>query len=275
MSYLIAITGKGGVGKTTVSALLVKYLIKNKKGPVLAIDADPNSCLDAALGVTVAGTVGKAREEVRDKTAAGGASVSKRELLELKISESLVESDGFDLIAMGRPEGAGCYCYANDVLKQVIKRLAGGYPYVVLDNEAGLENLSRRIVQSVDLLVLVSDASNAGLNTLSRLHDLAKEMNIKYGKLWLVVNKVRENSAQCTVHSAQLKDKDNNFQLSTFNFQLSDKTKEIKEKTHADRLIALPDDAEVAEFAENNRSLRELPDGNSVAKIINELVKEI
>ena len=175
MSKLIAVTGKGGVGKTTFCALLIKQLLTAGKSPVLAIDADPNSCLDAALGVCVTDTVGRAREEVRS-SAGAGANISKRELLRLKLESALVEAKGFDLIAMGRPEGEGCYCYANNVLKEVIVEISSQYPWVVLDNEAGLENLSRRIVQKVDLMVLVSDASNAGLQTLLRLHELAGEM---------------------------------------------------------------------------------------------------
>ncbi len=163
MSYLIAVTGKGGVGKTTVSSLIIKQMVAAGKKPVLAIDADPNSCLDAALGVKVEKTVGRVREEAKIEASKGmGAGISKQDMLQMKISESLVESVGFDLIAMGRPEGAGCYCYANNVLKSVIGKLSGQYPYVVLDNEAGLENLSRRIVQKVNLLVLVSDQSNSG-----------------------------------------------------------------------------------------------------------------
>ena len=155
MSYLIAVTGKGGVGKTTVSSLIIKQMVAAGKKPVLAIDADPNSCLYAALGVKVEKTVGRVREEAKIEASKGmGAGISKQDMLQMKISESLVESVGFDLIAMGRPEGAGCYCYANNVLKSVIGKLSGQYPYVVLDNEAGLENLSRRIVQKVNLLVI-------------------------------------------------------------------------------------------------------------------------
>ena len=251
MSYLIAITGKGGVGKTTISALLVKQLIANGKSPVLAIDADPNSCLDAALGVTVNQTVGRAREEVREEAAAAAANgISKQEMLEMKISESLVEAQGFDLIAMGRPEGSGCYCYANNVLNSVIQQISGEYPYVVLDNEAGLENLSRRIVQKVDVLILVSDASNAGLNTLERLHELAVEMNISYSKLFLIINRSRSGS-------------------------LPSRTSEIKARTGADQVILLPDDGQIAEFAENSKNLLSLPDGNTVLQSIDKLVKEI
>jgi len=248
MSFLIAVTGKGGVGKTTVSALLVKQLMANGCQPVLAIDADPNSCLDAALGVSVTQTVGRAREEVRQEAEqAAKSGISKQQLLHLKISESLVESKGFDLIAMGRPEGAGCYCYANNVLKSVIAEIAGEYPYVVLDNEAGLENLSRRIVQKVDLLVLVSDASNAGLQTLARLYELSREMGIEYGKLLIVVNRLRGG-------------------------KLPAKAEEIKTLTGADEIIGLPDDGEIADFAENSKSLLELPEDNPVLEKINQVI---
>ena len=251
MSYLIAITGKGGVGKTTVSSLMIKQLIANHCEPVLAIDADPNSCLDAALGVKAEKTVGKAREEVREETQKGlGAGISKQELLQLKISESLVEANGFDLIAMGRPEGAGCYCYANNVLKSVIAELSGQYPYVVLDNEAGLENLSRRIVQRVDLLVLVSDASNSGLETLSRLYSLSSEMEIKYSKLLLIVNRLRSD-------------------------KMPEKVEEIKAFTKADYVLGLPDDLEIANFAEVNQNFLELPESNIVLQKIDEFIKRL
>jgi CO dehydrogenase maturation factor len=242
---LIAVTGKGGVGKTTVSALLIKNLLATGKSPVLAIDADPNSCLDAALGVCVTDTVGRAREEVR-MAAGAGANISKRELLRLKIESGLVEAKGFDLIAMGRPEGEGCYCYANSVLKEVISEISSGYPYVVLDNEAGLENLSRRIVQKVDLMVLVSDASNAGLQTLLRLHELAAEMKMAYGKLALVINKLRGS-------------------------ELPGRAAEMREKTGADIVIGLPDDDEVAAFAEASRSFLEISDLNPVYEKVGEL----
>jgi CO dehydrogenase maturation factor len=251
MGYLCAVTGKGGVGKTAVSAILIRQLIKNGRGPVLAIDADPNSCLDSALGVNVSGTVGRAREEVREGAAdAARNGVSKQEMLRYKIAESLVEADCFDLIAMGRPEGAGCYCYANNVLKSVINEIAGEYPYVVLDNEAGLENLSRRIVSAVDMLILVSDASNAGLRTLVRLHGLAREMGTEYKKLLLVVNKLKNGAPP-------------------------DKIDEIISVTGAAGVVCLPDDAEVAEFAERGRSLLELPDGNPVAVKIDGLARDM
>ena len=246
MSYIIAVTGKGGVGKTTFSSLVVKNLIKAGKTPVLAIDADPNSCLDAALGLKVTNTVGRAREDVKQESAS--PNISTKELLQIKLNESLIESSGFDLIAMGRPEGAGCYCYANNVLKSVIGELAGQYPYVVLDNEAGLENLSRRIVQKVNVMALVSDVSNAGLDTLKRLYELAVEMGIEYNKLALVVNRVR-------------------------NDRLPVKLEEVKSYTKADFIVALPDDDEIAGFAEISRSFLELPDDNPVNNRVNGFVK--
>jgi CO dehydrogenase maturation factor len=156
MGFLIAVSGKGGTGKTTVAALIIDQLIKADFKPVLAVDADPNTCLDLSLGVKAVKTIGRVREEAKESAGKGMApGISKQELIELKIAESLVEADDFDLIAMGRPEGAGCYCYANSVLKTVIKQISDHYPYIVLDNEAGLENLSRRIVREVDILIML------------------------------------------------------------------------------------------------------------------------
>jgi len=251
MSYLIAITGKGGVGKTTISSLIIKQLVANSLTPVLAIDADPNSCLDCALGVQVEKTVGRAREEVKQEVNNGMTTgISKQEMLHLKIAESLVEANGFDLISMGRPEGAGCYCYANNVLKAIIAEISDQYPYVVLDNEAGLENLSRRIVQKVNMLVLVSDPSNSGMETLGRLYSLANEMDIKYDRLLIIVNRLRSE-------------------------KLPDKIEEIKAFTKADAVIGIPDDIEIAAYAEKNKSFIGLSEDNKVLKKIDDLVKKI
>ena len=247
MSYIIAVTGKGGTGKTTFSSLLVKNFTELNKTPVLAIDADPNSCLDSALGVKITNTVGRAREDVKQESLP--PNMSSKELLRIKLSESLVESSGFDLIAMGRPEGAGCYCYANNVLKSVIAELSGQYPYVVLDNEAGLENLSRRIVQKVNILCLVSDNSNVGLETLKRLYELAVEMQIDYDKLVIVVNRVRGG-------------------------KIPAKLDEVKAFIKADFTVVLPDDDEIAEFAETSRSIIELPEDNPVNTAVKKFVSD-
>jgi CO dehydrogenase maturation factor len=247
MSCIFALSGKGGVGKTTLAGIFVRGLTELGKKPVLAIDADPNSCLGDMLGVKVSFSIGSARETVRDEAEA--QKISKQELLRLKIAESLVENEGFDMISMGRPEGPGCYCYANNVLKMAIKELSDQYPYVVLDNEAGLENLSRRIVQSVDVLVLVSDASNAGINTLERLYGLAREMRVGFRKLILLINRARGR-------------------------ELSESALRVKEKTGAQKILALPYDEEIALLAEESRPVWEITDANPIYRQVRELVSE-
>jgi CO dehydrogenase maturation factor len=251
MSYLIAVTGKGGVGKTTTASLLINRLIERNCKPVLAVDADPNTCLDTALGVTAIKTVGGVREEAREIAAKGmSIGISKQELLEMKIAECLVEAKDFDLIAMGRPEGPGCYCYANNVLKSVLMEISTHYPYVVLDNEAGLENLSRRIVQEVDLLIMVTDPSQMGLETVKRLHSLACEMEMKYKQLAIIVNRLRKRELPAYVH-------------------------ELKVATGADFIIGLPANEKLAELAENGQSIGELAHDNEVIKQIDEFLNNV
>jgi CO dehydrogenase maturation factor len=248
MAFTVAIAGKGGTGKTTVAALIVSRLIAAGARPVLAVDADPNSCLDSALGVTVIQTVGAVREEAREMAGKGlGAGVSKQEMLELKIHESLVEADSFDLIAMGRCEGPGCYCYANNVLSKVIERLADDYPTMVIDNEAGLENLSRRIVRRVDLLMMVTDPSRVGLKTVERLHELAHEMGLNYGKLAIVVNRLRKGD-------------------------LPEGAATLQQNTNADFLVGLPADAELAELGERGESLFNLTTGHPLVERLDRLL---
>ncbi len=198
MGWVLAITGKGGTGKTTLAALAVRWLAENGFQPVLAVDADPNTNLDALLGVRAVAAVGSIREEAKrisQEMSASTGGMAKQRLLELKIQQSLIETERFDLLAMGRPEGPGCYCYANNVLGAALRRLAGAYAAVVIDNEAGLENLSRRIVERPDELLFLADVSARGLATARRLYDLSMEMRIDAGAMGLVVNRAREDPA--------------------------------------------------------------------------------
>jgi CO dehydrogenase maturation factor len=191
MSFSLAITGKGGVGKTTLSALIVKWLSENGKKPILAIDADPNSNLNDALGVQLTDTIGNIREGMKvDKIPHG---LSKQEFVEYKINTSLVEVENFDLIAMGRPEGPGCYCYANNVLKEAIGKLSKHYAFLVMDNEAGLENLSRRIMQQVNLMIIVTDPTIKGIKTARRIKKITEDLKTPVKQMGVVVNQLESD----------------------------------------------------------------------------------
>jgi CO dehydrogenase maturation factor len=188
----IAVAGKGGTGKTTISALVIDYLARNKRGTVLAIDADPSTNLNLALGVPLYDTVGDVREETATAVGGGRAlgGLSKWDYLDLRINQALVEETAFDLLAMGRPEGPGCYCAANNILRTSVDRLSDAYDYVVIDNEAGLEHLSRRTTQDVDLLIIVSDPSLRGIIAAGRVAELIDELDTAVGSAYLVVNRV-------------------------------------------------------------------------------------
>lgn len=190
MPTTIAVTGKGGTGKTTVAALTVRALVERGLTPVLAVDADPNLNLDAALGMKVAFTVGDVREEGLAKIAELPAGMSKTEFLRYRTAQALVESEGFDLLAMGRPEGPGCYCYANNVLRACVDQVASQYRFVVMDSEAGLEHLSRRTTRDVDLLLLLSDASVRGVETAARALQLISELKTAVGRHMLILTRV-------------------------------------------------------------------------------------
>ncbi|MEW6387115.1 MAG: AAA family ATPase [Thermodesulfobacteriota bacterium] len=187
MSYIIALAGKGGTGKTTVAALLLRYLVEHGKTPVLAVDADANSNLNEVLGLELDQTIGAAREEM--KGGGGLVDITKDQLIEMRINQALVEAGGFDLIAMGQPEGPGCYCAANHLVAHYLEVLAKNYPYIVMDNEAGMEHMSRLTTKNVDLLLLVSDPSWRGIQTVRRLQDLARQLKIVVGRAVLIVNR--------------------------------------------------------------------------------------
>ena len=192
MTITIAVTGKGGVGKTAISAVLVDFL--SSKGVVLAVDADPSTNLNDALGVSLKSTVGKTREKMTDDIKGGRIAIaaSKQEILDARIHESLVETERFDLLAMGRPEGPGCYCAANHMIRFSIDKLAKNYDYVVMDCEAGLEHISRQTTQDIDFLLAITDPTMRGLNTAKRLQQLIGEMrtSVKAG-VFLVLNRLK------------------------------------------------------------------------------------
>jgi CO dehydrogenase maturation factor len=182
---MIAVAGKGGVGKTTCSALLLRALSASGVRPLLAVDADPNANLHLLLGLPAAKGLGSIREEL---LGAPGGATSKETLLEAMVQQRVAEGTDVDLVTMGRGEGPGCYCYVNDLLRRSLSRLAGGYEAVVVDNEAGMEHLSRRNLRRIDHLVLVADPSPRGISAARAIRVLADQLSLPVGKAWLLLN---------------------------------------------------------------------------------------
>jgi CO dehydrogenase maturation factor len=189
VGYTIALGGKGGTGKTTIAGLLIRYMIDHDMKPVLAVDADCNSNLNDVLGVRLEETLSDARESMRTNVPSG---MTKDIYMEMKVEQSLVEGDGFDLVAMGRPEGPGCYCAANNLLTSLIDRLMKNYQYMVIDNEAGMEHFSRLTQKDIDLLILVSDPSRRGLSAACRIAELVGSLPIRVTETVLVVNQMEK-----------------------------------------------------------------------------------
>ncbi len=188
MGLTIALGGKGGTGKTTLAGLVIRYLIESGKKPVLAVDADSNSNLNEVLGVPLEETLSDAREMMKKDVPVG---MTKDIFMEMKVEQALVEGEGFDLIAMGRPEGPGCYCAANNLLSSLLDRLMKNYDYLVIDNEAGMEHFSRLTQKDVDLLLLVSDPSRRGLTAACKIAELVDSLPMRVGHRVLVVNQVQ------------------------------------------------------------------------------------
>ena len=186
MTYTIAVSGKGGTGKTTLCGMLIRYLLDKGEKPILAVDADANSNLNEVLGVEVKSTIGEAREVMKKDVPTG---MTKEMWFEYKVNQALIEANGYDLLVMGRPEGPGCYCAANTLARKYIDILAGNYRYVVIDNEAGMEHLSRLTTQDVNLLIIISDPSSRGVTTAGRIRDVVHELSLNIDRTVLVVNR--------------------------------------------------------------------------------------
>ncbi|MBF0450382.1 MAG: AAA family ATPase [Candidatus Magnetomorum sp.] len=192
--YSIALAGKGGTGKTTLAGMLIKYLIQKEKTPILAVDADANANFNDVLGVEINGTLGEARESMKKGSVPSG--MTKDVFMSMKMQESVVETQHFDLIVMGRPEGAGCYCAANTLLTNFLDRLTDNYPYLIMDNEAGMEHISRLTTRNVDVMMLVSDGSVRGVTAAVRINDLAKSLHIGMGKSFLIINRAKTEPSE-------------------------------------------------------------------------------
>ncbi|MEA2086696.1 MAG: AAA family ATPase [Candidatus Caldatribacteriota bacterium] len=234
MTYTIAMAGKGGTGKTTVAGFLIKYLVKKGKVPVLAVDADSNTNLNEVLGVSMKETLGTGREEMKDGVVKQG--MTKQVFMEIKLAESIVEGEGYDLIAMGRPEGAGCYCAANSLLTMYLGQLIDNYPFMVMDNEAGMEHISRLTTNNIDILLTVADSSIRGIETTSRINKLVDELKVKVRKKYLIINQARDG--------------------------LNDSLKEAVEKFGLDLAGTIPKDDDLYDFDMKGNPTSSLPDDN-------------
>ena len=192
--HTIAVAGKGGVGKTTTCGMMIDYLCKKGKGPVLVVDADANANLNEVLGVEVETSLGAIREEMAQAEMKGTIpkGMTKAEYAEFKFNSALIEEDDFDMLVMGRTQGKGCYCYVNGVLKTQVDKYAKNYSYIVMDNEAGLEHVARGTLPHVDTMLLISDCSRRGIQAVARIAEMVDEMGLKPGQMGLIVNRAPE-----------------------------------------------------------------------------------
>ncbi len=245
----IAISGKGGTGKTTVTALIIRWLSKHNAGPVLAVDADSNVNLNDTLGVELKETIGAVREEMKILSGRLPGGMTKQQFLEYKIQAGLVETPDYDLIAMGRPEGPGCYCYANNVLRDILSALSSNYQYVVIDNQAGMEHLSRRTAQNIDYLLLISDPSARGIRSAGNISRLLKELDTRIGKKYLILNRIQNSIPQYT-------------------------TKTIEEE-ELDLLCSIPEEKIVLELDQNGKPVWEISSESPVYQAVDQFMKRL
>jgi CO dehydrogenase maturation factor len=246
VTYSIGLAGKGGTGKTTIAGFLIKYLVEKEKTPILAVDADANANLNEVLGLEVRETLGDAREDMKKGVSSG---MTKDVFMEMKLQEAVVESPGFDLIVMGRPEGAGCYCAANSLLTQYLEKLIDNYAYVVMDNEAGMEHISRLTTKDVDLLLVVSDPTRRGIQAAARIVELTNSLGLNIARRLLIVNQSRQGQSEAV--------------------------EEAVKKYNLDLIGIVPEDPDVREFDLNGRPTIELGNENRAVKALYEIFERI
>jgi CO dehydrogenase maturation factor len=193
---MIAVTGKGGVGKSTVAGLIVRYLKRNTPGPILALDADPDANLATVLGIEVEQTIGDLREDVQKAIKDFPPGMSKENYVEAGLHQIIVETPKVDMITMGRSEGPGCYCFLNNMLRKFADELLPEYRWVVMDNEAGLEHLSRRTASRIDHLIVVVNENPLAVDCARRIDELLIEMDRDVRKKYFILNAVRDDRIQ-------------------------------------------------------------------------------
>ncbi|MFC2038540.1 AAA family ATPase [Chloroflexota bacterium] len=249
LGFSIAVAGKGGTGKTSISSLIIRYLTKKGAGPILAIDADPNANLWESLGLDINKTIGSIIASFNEVKIDIPPGMTKEAYLDFKLNESVVESKGLDLITMGRGEGAECYCYPNTLLRKFADSLAGNYKYVILDNEAGMEHLSRRTTQNIDVMLLVSNHTVKGVRTIARILDLVKELKLVVTNQYVIINSAPE--------------------------ELAPMVKQELDKMGIDSPILIPEDEEIFNFDLEGKPLVDLPDTSLAVGAVGKLMDNI
>ena len=254
MAYTVAVAGKGGTGKTTICGLLIDWMCRHGLCPVLAVDADANSNLNEVLGVEVETTLGELREIVASADIAKDSPIppgmTKQDYLDSRFNSALVEEDDFDLLVMGRTQGKGCYCYVNGLLQTQLQKLQSAYRYIVVDNEAGMEHISRGILPSVDAVILVSDCSRRGVQAAARIAELVQELNMRPKKMGLIVNRAP-------------------------NGELNAGIREEIDRHGMELLGVVPQDEEVYEYDSNGQATVGLPESNPVKKAVTGIAEKL
>ncbi len=254
MAHVIAVAGKGGVGKTTLCGMLIQYLCEQKKGPILAVDADANSNLNEVLGVKVETTLGDVREEIAQAEIAKESPIpkgmSKADYAELRFEDALVEDDDFDLLVMGRTQGKGCYCFVNGLLQSQLAKYQNHYPYIVVDNEAGMEHISRGILPSMQTAILVSDCSRRGVQAVGRIARLIDECGMKPDTVGLIINRAPGGKLNAGIQ-------------------------EEIENQGLHLLGVVPQDEDVYEYDCEGKPTTDLPEDNPVKKALREIVSNL